>query len=248
MMEFIYSLGTLENVLFTFPLVLVLLIALLQVVGLGLEEMFGALGVDFGADVDADVDVDVDVDLDVDVDASVDASIDASDLSLDHGMLVSSLGFFQMGKVPLGFIVEMLLAFFGLAGLAMHTVIMPQFMAETTGMLAKLAVSWPTAAATSVVLTKILATILARVAPAGGEGPTRIRALAGRTGRVVSAVVDATQGRAEVADRKGETHTVFVRMIDGEDPLAKDDAILLIAYESEANYFRASAAPAGARV
>jgi hypothetical protein len=37
-------------------------------------------------------------------------------------------------------------------------------------------------------------------------------------------------------------------MLEGEPALKKDDAVLLVAYESAENYFRASAAPAGAAV
>lgn len=237
MLEFFTSLGRLENVLYTFPILLVLAIAVLQVIGLGLEQMLGAVGVDVGMDADAGLDVDAD------------PSIDASDLSIDHGVLVSSLGFFHMGKVPLGFIVQMLLAFFGLAGLVLHLGFLPAYWPETAqwSTAALLAVSWPAAALASLTLTKIATGFLARVAPAAGERPTRLAALAGRVGTVVSATVDAAQGRAEVKDRRGEAHTVFVRLVEGEPPLAKGDAVQLVAFEPSQNYFRAQGAPAGVR-
>lgn len=243
MMEFLTSLGRLENVLYTFPILLVLLIAALQVVGLGFEQMLGAVGVDVG--VDADVDMDVDAGVDVDADPG----FDASDLTIDHGVLVSSLGFFHLGKVPLGFIVQMLLAFFGLAGLVLHTAALPSLIPEFAdwSLAVKLAASWPLAALMSLGVTKLATGVLARVAPASGERPTRLAALAGRVGTVVSATVDAEQGRAEIKDRRGEAHTVFVRLVEGEASLQKGDAVQLVAFEPSQNYFRAQGAPAGVR-
>lgn len=249
MMEFLTSLGRLENVVFTFPILLVLIIAVLQVIGLGLEQMLGAVGVDVSLEADADAGLDADAGIDLDGGVDADAGFDAADLHIDHGVLVSSLGFFHMGKVPLGFIVQMLLAFFGLAGLVLHLGVLPAAWPETRewSTAALLAVSWPAAALASLTLTKLVTGVLARVAPGGGERPTRLPALAGRVGTVVSATVDAEQGRAEVKDRRGESHTVFVRLVEGESPLAKGDAVQLVAFEPTHNYFRGQGAPAGVR-
>ena len=225
MLDFLASLGATVNLPYTVPLVLVFMLAALHLVGLGLEGILGAAG------------------LDVDVSHDMDGHHDL-DLHIHHGLLVSGLGFFHLGKVPLGFIVQLLLIFFALTGLATNKLVVPEWW-PGAGAATALAVSLPIAAAASILFTKAVAATLARVAPGGGTGAVPLRALAGQGGTAVSATVDGTQGRAEVRDREGEPHDVFCRMLPGEPALRKGDPVLLVQYEAAENFFRASAAPVG---
>ena len=86
MIEFIIDLSLWYNLIFTVPILFVILYLILQVVGLTLSSIGGDVDIDAGdtdvdADVDVDIDADVDVDTDVDTDADTDLDADADGLS-----------------------------------------------------------------------------------------------------------------------------------------------------------------------
>lgn len=101
------------------PTVLLLFVALYWMVVLfGMLDM-GTVDLDVDTDVDVDVDVDVDLHVDADIDADIDTDVDAdvdadihaeADTDIDHGaevhaggpgIVMQSLIFFNVGKVPL---------------------------------------------------------------------------------------------------------------------------------------------------
>ena len=114
--EFFAEFVTWYNVLFSAPLVFVFLFAILQLIGVGFELGGGELDVDVDVDVDVEPDIDLDVDADVDVDA--DAEADAG----GPGVIASTLGFQNVGKVPCMVILMTLFASWGIVGLVCNSI------------------------------------------------------------------------------------------------------------------------------
>lgn len=266
-MDFLASFAYGHNVVFTVPVLFVALFILMQVVGFNLEHLLGAgadadadvdadvdLDMDggFDADVDADVDVDVDVDMDVDadidgdvdldahVDMDADAHVDGGDLHMEHGLFLDVLAFFNLGKVPVMLIMEILFLSFGLTG-----VIFNYYGVEKLPFQFPLIKFWltiPLAAVVSILITKTLTELMATYIPTSGKQALRARDLEGKAGEVVSVQVDGKYGRVIVVDEIGQSHMVHCMMMEGEPPVPKGGRVILVSFEGKTNMYKCSAA------
>lgn len=87
------------NAVFTILLVIICFYWLTVIVGvIGLDTF--DIDLDMDADLDIDVDVDVDMDVDVDADVDIDAETDIATSITAGSLLIGSLRFFNVGRVP----------------------------------------------------------------------------------------------------------------------------------------------------
>ena len=194
-MEFWEFLTAWYNVPFLIPLVFVFFLAILQLIGIGMESL------DFGGG-DADLDIDADVDVDIDVDAEPDVDIDIGDAGAP-GFFISVLGFLNVGRVPLMIILITWFASWGVAGLICNRLIGGRTIQIIPPLVA---VSLVSALIVSVISTKYFAALLARIFPQS-EPATNERDLIGRVARVTSGSVTSAFGRATGSPTTGLCHT-----------------------------------------
>ena len=216
------------NVPFLIPLVFVFFLSILQLIGIGLESL------DIGggdADLDIDADVDADIDVDLDVDAEPDLDIDIGDAG-GPGVIVSALGFFNVGKVPLMIILITWFASWGVAGLICN-----RFIGEAIRTVPPLVIiSLASALIVSVMCTKYFAALLVRIFPQS-DPATNERDLIGKVARVTSGSVTSTFGRAILLTPDGYRLTVSCRIEEGGEIPVKGDEVLLADYDLSTRTF-----------
>ncbi|MCU0722435.1 MAG: YqiJ family protein [Planctomycetes bacterium] len=234
-MDFLTSFGAAYNIVFSVPLLFVLLFVLMQVVGFNLDHLLGA-GVDAHADAGGSVDADGGVDGHVDghADGDADGHVDG------HGPFLDFLAFFNLGRVPMMLVVEILFATFGLTG-----VIFNHFVIEGLPFYApwmKMGLSVPLAAVLAVIVGKTLSELMAAYVPTTGPQALKAKDLEGRVGEVVSGAIDAKYGRILLKDPTGQVHTVHGVMMDGEAPVPKGGRVVLASWDAAAKTYKCSAA------
>ncbi len=218
MWEFFKELLEWYNVLFSAPLVFVFLFAILQLIGVGFELSSGE------PDVDVDVDVDVEPDIDVDVDADVGAGAGGP------GLIASTLGFLNVGRVPCMVILMTLFASWGIAGLVCNSIIpvkkFPPFIGISLG----------AAFILSILSTKYIAAGIASIFPES-EPPTTYSSLSGSTARVTSGRVTSTFGRAVVQAPDGSRLNISCRVREGDEEPVHGDEVILVYYDENTRTF-----------
>ena len=214
MIEFLKDLSLWYNLIFTIPILMVILYLILQIFGLAL---------DFGADVDTDAgEVDVDVDADVDADAD---TLPA----LERG-----LAFINVGKVPLTIVVSTFLLFWGITGFACNGIIQRAFGSFPSVFIL---LSCGAAFVVGIIGTKFLAGAIARVFPEVESYSSSNETLLGQVAQVVSGQVTSKFGRAKVKDQYGNVLTVFCKVRDGKEVPKRGDEVVLVDYDPSDNKF-----------
>jgi hypothetical protein len=214
MIEFFKDLSLWYNLIFTIPILLVVLYMILQIFGLAL---------DFGADVDTDageVDVDIDTDADVDTDA--------------FPAFERALAFINVGKVPLTIVVSTFLLFWGITGFACNGIIQRAFGSFPSGFVL---VSCGVALVVGIIATKFLSGVVARLFPEVETYSSNNEALLGLSAKVLSGQVTPKFGRAKVKDQYGNVLTVFCKLSEGKEVPKRGDEVLLVDYDPSDNKF-----------
>jgi hypothetical protein len=219
------------NLPFLVMLGLVVVFALLQAIGLA--------GHDADADVDHDVDVDADADADTDADADADADAHADGMGW-HDVL----SFFGIGRVPFMVVWVALFLFGGIAGIVLNSALYTR----TEGVYP--AWGFPVSLAGSLAIglacVRIFSRVAARFVDTGGRGASTKHELAGKTGTVASALLDAKFGEIRVRDDRGNELLVHAKLGVGDAPLGRGAEVILVDYDPGTELF--SATPGGARV
>jgi len=227
--EFFKELLAWYNVLFSAPLVFVFLFAILQLIGVGLE--LGGGEPDVGVDVDVDVEPDIDVDADVDVEPDVDVDAGGAEAGAEGpGLIASTLGFMNVGKVPCMVILMTLFASWGIVGLVCNSIIpikkFPPFIGISLG----------AAFILSILSTKYIAAGIAKIFPES-ERATRYTDLIGLQAQVTSGRVTSTFGRAVVQALDGSRLNVSCRTREGAEEPVHGDEVLLVDYDQNTRTF-----------
>lgn len=214
------------NLPFTLMLGVCVLLAALQLVGLGGDG-------DADADLDADVDIDgdVDVDLDADADLDVDGDIDAdADTDIDEipGAL-SVLAFLGVGKAPLLVILLILLGSMGVLGWTFNNILQTLLGGYPSWGL------WAVFPITIVVgslVSSRTARLIGRALPPVSTTATSAVGLLGKRGTVISPRIDGKYGLVRVRDQGGTLINVFAITQDNE-PINSKSEVALIDYDAE---------------
>ncbi len=277
------------NLPFTFLLAVCVLLAALQLIGLGGQhegdagaqtEIGHDVGVDHDVDLSHDLDVSHDVDLghdldvshDVDVSHDLDVSHDADlghdldaghDLGhdLDHDLghdlghevvpgagheaglpavhgvshegglsFLSALAFLGVGKAPLMVVLLILFGSMGLLGWLLNAFTVTLFGG-----------GYPALAFGGVLLVVLVlggvissrtTLLIARALPPFVTTASRAEALVGRTGMVISPVVDEHYGQVHLRDPGGTLITVFA-VTRAEAPIPRGEQVVTVSYEAD---------------
>jgi len=164
------------------------------------------------------------------------------DADLDVGP--DLLGWLGVGKVPLLIVLVVLLATFGLIGIALQRLAASFWGAPMSPWLAALA-----ALVAALPLTGLGARGLARILPVDETTAIGLGALLGRRAEIV--VGEAKRGspaRGRVRDAYGQTHYVMVEPTEEDGCLATGDTALLVRREGETFYGLPDANPLYAAV
>jgi membrane protein implicated in regulation of membrane protease activity len=206
-------------------------------------------GLTFGdADLDHDLSVDHEVDVahDFDADHDVDADHD-HDVSIDDGGMsfLSLLALIGVGRVPLSLVLMILLILWGSIGFALN-----QLLAQWIGATAMVGViSMPATMAVSLVLTGLIARVVAKVLPTNETYARKRSDLVGTSGEAILPI-DAGFGLVTVRDAHGDLFQVPCRVAEGEAAIAKGTRVVLFEYDAAksvfyvAPYSRSNAVPA----
>ena len=166
------------------------------------------------------------------------------DSDLDAHAGFDPLAWLGIGKVPLLIVLVVLLASFGLIGIALQELAVSLWGAPLSPWLAA-----PAAFAAALPLTGIGARGLARILPADETTAIGLGALVGRRAEIV--IGEARRGcpaRARVRDAFGQTHYVMVEPTDEDASLATGATALLVRREGELFFGLADANPLYAAV
>jgi len=230
------------NFPFAVALGLMLGIALLEgtmtLLGAGLSQAIDSLIPDSFGDVDLDADVDMDIDADVDADLDMDSGIDhvsgsgadVGHAELDHvapgsaSALSRLLGWLCVGKVPVLILLVAFLTVFGLAGLALQTIVHGVTGAMLPGSLASIP-----ALIVAVPSVRVIGTGLSKLIPKDETAAVKADSFVGRVARIT--LGEATKGQAAEAklkDAHGQTHYVMVEPDGEEEVFEAGTQVLLI--------------------
>lgn len=191
-----------------------------------------------GAGSDASHDMDHDVDHDTDHDHDHD-----SETSGLTGALNNILGFFGIGKCPLGIILMTLgisWGFFGLCsnGILASLRIIPPFLYFW--------VSLVVATVAGLIFTRLVASRVAKLMPKSGTTAVGLEKLVGRSGEA-TVEVDEQSGRARVRDEFGTLHNVYCRIEAGDESIRAGEQLLLLQYFPTDKIFLAKKRPVMSR-
>lgn len=219
MIEFLMDLSLWYNLIFTVPILFVILYLILQAVGLSLSSMGGDVDTDTGeADIDSDADSDIDADADSD----------------GLPVLERSMAFINVGKVPLTIILATFLLFWGITGFSFNNIIRQLFGSFPSPFIAA---SCGLALVVGITATKFLSGIIARLVPGIETYSSNNESLLGQTAQVVSEQVTSKFGRAKMRDRYGNLLTIYCKVLDNKEIPKRGDEILLIDYDTSSKIF-----------
>ncbi len=221
------------------PTILLLFVSLYWIVVLfGMLDM-GTIDLDVDTDVDVDVDVDVDihaeVDVDTDIDADVDADVDA-DTDVDHGgevhaggpgIVMQSLIFFNVGKVPL----LVLLSFIAIPFWIMALVVNYYLKVDSFELSLILAVpEFILSLFIGKVFTEPIAKLFKNMDEEFGKGIDYI----GKTAYARFDIEENKDGQIEI-DIKSTTNVLTARSISGS--IKKGDQVLIVDQNKKEGYY-----------
>ncbi len=225
------------NLPFTFLLGLCVLLAGLQLAGLG-GDHDGDTDLDAEADADIDTDVDMDADADLDGDADFDHDLDHdldhdADHHVDHdahsgaGDGWSVLAFIGLGKAPLMVVLLILFGAIGILGWAANSVVRSVFGAYPG---IAFAAVLPLSLIGGGLVSSRTARFIGRALPPISTTATRAQALVGKRGTVISACIDGRFGQVHVRDAAGTLISVFA-VTDADEPIPRGNQVVLIDYD-----------------
>jgi membrane protein implicated in regulation of membrane protease activity len=188
------------------------LLALVQVLGLG----------DWGVDADLDVDPDIGAD---------------ADASLQPGMVEGLLTLLGMGRVPLTIWLALFLLMFAGIGLSVQELATSLTGAPLYSWLAALI-----AGAAAVPVTGVLARPLGAILPKDHTTAVSTQSLIGRRATITDGVArTGSPARARVRDVHGQAHYVMVEPHEQSSELHSGDEVLLVRREKDQFYATALA-------
>lgn len=195
---------------FSAALLLMLLLALLEVVGMimgaGLSDLLDSLIPDF------DVDANLDADLDSDVDVAQSSS------------LGSLLAWLRIGELPSIISLSLLLSLFGLLGYALQGSLIQWTGAPMSPLAASLIVL-----PLSLPALRVVSGWVARVIPEDQTESVSIETFVGETAIVI--IGDAehhSPAQAKLTDRFGQTHYIMVEPDQGEPAIKQGSTVILL--------------------
>jgi len=210
------------NLPYTSLISMAMLLAIVQLMGLGGEPTEGA---DLAADADGDADLDADPQLDHELDHE-----------LDQGELGQSalglLAFLGMGKAPLFVVLPILFGLIGLLGWLFNGAAQ-----SVLGSVAGWAFGLGLMVAVGVgsVASARLARLIGRALPPISTTASRAEALVGRAGTVISPFVDERYGLVHLRNAGGTLMSVFAitGQLAGAAPIRRGQPVVLVAYQAE---------------
>ena len=201
-----------HNLPFAIAMGLMVLLALVQVLGLG----------DWGVDADLDVDPDIGAD---------------ADASLQPGMVEGLLTLLGMGRVPLTIWLALFLLMFAGIGLSVQELATSLTGAPLYSWLAALI-----AGAAAVPVTGVLARPLGAILPKDHTTAVSTQSLIGRRATITDGVArTGSPARARVRDVHGQAHYVMVEPHEETSALHAGDEVLLVRREKDQFYATALA-------
>ncbi len=209
-----------------------ILFALLQMTGL-LGLLIGDSDHDADHDVDHDVDADADHDVDADADADHDADNDADDEQSGSlgGRILVDLG---VGRVPFSIVWQAFAITFGIAGLAINSLVLAPPGAAAAPM--TLAFTIPLSLVVAYLLTRTATRVLGRVLGGENEEASSRKDLAGSTGIVISSQVTSEFGEIRVKDRAGRFMHLICRIRDAEKPIPSGREVVIVDYDTKTGH------------
>lgn len=203
MTEFI---GLSANWPFSAALLLMLLLALLEVVGLIMGTGFSDLMDSFLPDMDADLDID-------------------ADTTTGPGSMLGGLfGWLRLGEVPAAVSLVVFLASFGCMGLGLQATLISINEAPMSAMAATLIVLPAT-----LPVIRVLTGWLARILPQDETESVSSRTFIGRTATII--IGDAIAGsaaQAKLADEHGRAHYIMVEPAEEEDAIGQGSEVIVL--------------------
>ena len=201
-----------HNLPFAIAMGLMVLLALVQVLGLG----------DWGVDADLDVDPDIGAD---------------ADASLQPGMVEGLLTLLGMGRVPLTIWLALFLLMFAGIGLSVQELATSLTGAPLYSWLAALI-----AGAAAVPVTGVLARPLGAILPKDHTTAVSTQSLIGRRATITDGVArTGSPARARVRDVHGQAQYVMVEPHEQSSELHSGDEVLLVRREKDQFYATALA-------
>ena len=201
-----------HNLPFAIAMGLMVLLALVQLLGLG----------DWGVDADLDVDPDIGAD---------------ADASLQPGMVEGLLTLLGMGRVPLTIWLALFLLMFAGIGLSVQELATSLTGAPLYSWLAALI-----AGAAAVPVTGVLARPLGAILPKDHTTAVSTASLIGRRATITDGVArTGSPARARVRDIHGQAHYVMVEPHEETSALHAGDEVLLVRREKDQFYATALA-------
>jgi len=188
----------------------------------------GAVSADHDAELNVGVETDVDIghDVDLDHDAGLEHIHD-----LEPGMLARALSFLGIGRVPLSIIIISFCFLWGFFGFASNTLLAP-IMPSIIFVWASIAIAF----VISLFLTRILASVIARIMPATETYAVSLEQLVGKWGETIT-TIDETFGQAHVHDDAGVLHTVQCMVKSGETTIPRGSQVILLFFDNTRSVF-----------
>lgn len=237
MLGFLTFLIAWYNLPFTLMLVLGVVLAGLQLLGLSHD---GDADTDADVDTDIDTDVEAEVDADVDVDVALHHDIDHDiDHDLDHDVShdvsrdtlsgFSWLAFLGIGKAPLMVVILIVLMTTGLLGWILNGIAVG-VLGFFPGLLL-LGTFFASLVVGSLVTSRVTR-FIGRALPPVSTTATRAQALVGRPGTVISPFVDGRYGMVHLRDDGGTLISLFA-ITEDEPPIPRGESVILLSYDAK---------------
>ena len=239
------SLFVWANLPFIGAFTVAILFALMQMTGL-LGLLIGDSDHDADADADHDVDADADHDVDADADADADHDVDADgDHDADHdadddgdheesgslgGRILVDLG---VGRVPFSTVWQAFAITFGIAGLAINTLVL-----GPRGVIAPITLAFtiPSALVVAYLITRTITRLLGRVLAGENEEASSRKDLIGSTGTVISSQVTSEFGEIRVTDKAGRFMHIICRIRESEKSIPSGKEVVIIDYDAKTGH------------
>ena len=199
-----------QNTAFCFSLVLLLLIAALEsvgmLIGVGFSQLFDGLL--------PDMDIDADIDIDGDLEGTARAV----------PALSSLLGWFRLGQVPILILLVVFLTCFGLMGLAIQSVAV-----KMVGSLLPTVISTALALVISLPCYRVTSGLIARIAPKDETSAVSDTTFIGRIATITLGVAAKdSPAEARLSDKFQQTHYIMVAPDLDDDTFRQGDQVLIV--------------------
>jgi membrane protein implicated in regulation of membrane protease activity len=260
------------NAPFTLLLGISLLLALLQLIGLGGDHSDGDTDLDHDVDLDAGAHLDLDHDLAIDHDLDLDHSVDLDhdvdlqhDVDLEHGADVEHSADLdhslsgEAGGHDGGLSTLTLLAYLGVGKVPLTVLLvlltgsigllgwvlnsLVQFFARGGYPGLLFAAVLPGSLLGAGLLTARVARIIGSALPPISTTAVRNEALVGSLGTVISPYVDQQYGQVHVRDRGGTLISIFAICGDPA-PIRRGEKVVLLSYDPKSRLYTVTRAPA----